>query len=228
MVLGVTRAAFGDPNAWEPSIRKMEARDRRRPPAPGGIVFAGSSSFTLWDTLERDMAPLPVANRGFGGALMSDVVRYAERIVLPYRPRAVVLFAGTNDIAEPRPATAQHVADGFRAFTDNVHEALPQAPVFYVGITPTRARWKLWPIAAEANRLIGEQVQADPRLRFIDLSQALLGSDGLPDRGLLRSDGLHPSKRGYAEVWAPAIKSTLDAEPALGPLTITRPDEEDG
>ena len=53
MVLGVTRAAFGDPNAWEASIRKMERSDRRRPPASGGIVFTGSSSFALWDTLER-------------------------------------------------------------------------------------------------------------------------------------------------------------------------------
>ena len=218
LVVGMTRAAVRDPNAWEWSIRKFEARDRTCPPARGGIVFTGSSSFTLWSTLERDMAPLPVINRGFGGALMGDVVRYADRVVLPYEPRAVVLFAGTNDIAGRKPATPRHVADGFAAFAARVRAALPEALVFYVAITPSRARWKLWPVAGEANRLVREQVLGDPRLRYIDLTEALLGPDGLPERSLYRSDRLHPSKRGY-EVWAAEIRSVLEAEPALRPGT---------
>jgi hypothetical protein len=37
------------------------------------------------------MALLEVINRGFGGALIGDCVRYADRIVVPYRPRGVVL-----------------------------------------------------------------------------------------------------------------------------------------
>ena len=115
LAVGMMRAAFHDPNAWEGSIRKFEARDRDCPPASGGIVFTGSSSFTLWSTLEQDMAPLPVINRGFGGAFMGDVVRYADRIVLPYEPSAVVLFAGTNDIAGRHPASPRTVADGFAA-----------------------------------------------------------------------------------------------------------------
>lgn len=210
LVVGMTRAALRDPNAWEGSIRKFEAQDRDCPPAPGGIVFTGSSSFTLWSTLEEDMTPLSVINRGFGGALMGDVVRYARRIVLPREPRAVVLFAGTNDIAGRHPAPPQSVADGFAAFVTNVQAALPEALVFYVAITPSRARWKLWPVAAEANRLIREQVLGDPRLRYVDLTEALLGPDGLPQRGLYRPDRLHPSKRGY-EVWAAEIKAALEA-----------------
>jgi lysophospholipase L1-like esterase len=213
---GMARMALGVPNAWEPSIRKFEARDRACPPAHGGIVFTGSSSFTLWSTLEQDMAPLPAINRGFGGAVMDDVVRYVDRIVLPYQPRAVVLFAGTNDISGPRPASPQDVADGFRAFTERIHTAMPEALVFYVAITPSPARWKLWPIASEANRLTREHVLADPRLRSIDLTDALLGLDGLPQQALYRSDGLHPSMRGYV-VWASAIRYALETEPTLAP-----------
>ena len=70
----------------------------------------------------------------------------------------------------------------------------------------------------QANRLIREQVLGDPRLRYIDLTEALLGPDGLPERSLYRSDRLHPSKRGY-EVWAAEIRSALEAEPALRPGT---------
>ena len=213
--VGMAHAALHDPNAWERSIRKYEAGDRTSPPAHGGIVFTGSSSFTLWSTLERDMAPLEVINRGFGGAVIGDCVRYMDRIVVPYRPRGVVLFAGTNDIAGRRPASPEHVADQFGRFAVRVWEALPEALIFYVAITPSRARWPLWPIAAEANEMIHEQALDDPRLRFIDFNDLLLGPDGLPERSLYRADKLHPSKRGYI-LWASEIKSALEAEPSLG------------
>lgn len=214
LVVGTIRSRLGDPNAWEPSMRRFEAQDRANPPVRGGIVFVGSSSFTLWATLEQDMAPLPALNRGFGGALIGDVVRYADRIVLPYAPRAVVVFAGTNDIAGRNPASAQYVADSFDALTARIWATLPETVIFYVAITPSRARWKLWPIASEANRLIHERVRAEPRLRFIDLTEKLIGPDGLPDRGLYRVDKLHPNNQGYV-LWASAIKSALEAEPSI-------------
>ena len=211
MFLGMTRSFWNDPRAWEASIRSYEAQDHRQPPAAGRIVFTGSSSFTFWSTLEGDMAPLPVLNRGFGGARMQDVVHYADRIVLPYRPRAVVLFAGTNDITWPKPATAHQVYDGYLAFIQCVHSILPETPIYFVAITPTPARWRYWLIAQEANRLICGQTRSDPRLHFIDLTAHLLGPDGKPDRSLYRFDGLHPNRKGYAR-WTAVIKPALEAE----------------
>ena len=211
---GVAGQALGLPSPWEHSIRAFEARDRRRAPGQGSIVFVGSSSFTLWSSLEADLAPLPALNRGFGGALIDDVVRYADRIVVPYQPPAVVLFAGTNDIAGSRPASAGYVAERFDAFVAKVRLAVPEALVFYVAITPSRARWSLWPVAMEANRLIEAQVGADARLRFIDLSRFLLGRDGAPDPELYRRDGLHPSKTGY-RIWAREIAAAFHHETAL-------------
>jgi len=212
--MGMVRSVLGVPNPWEWSIRRFEAHDRVTPPRPGGIVFAGSSSFTLWSSLERDLEPFPAINRGFGGALIGDVVRYADRIVVPYAPSAVVLFAGTNDIAGPHPAAPEHVAERFDAFVSNLFERLPEVLVFYIAITPSRARWTLWPISQRANRLIEARVAADSRLRFLDLAGRLLGPDGLPDRNLYRRDGLHPNARGYV-IWAEAILSAFEHEPTL-------------
>ncbi len=211
MFLGMVRSFWNDPEAWESSIRTFEAGDRLHPPAEGMIVFTGSSSFTFWSSMERDLAPLPALNRGFGGARMADVVHYAERIVLPYRPKAVVLFAGTNDIAWPNPATARQVAEEYLAFVDCVHARLPEIPIYYIAITPTPARWKYWPIAQAANRLIQEYVQSNPRLHFIDLFGPLLGPDGKPDRSLYRFDGLHPNQKGYLK-WTAVIKPILQAD----------------
>ena len=216
-IISMIRASLSsDPKAWEPYIRKFEAADRLRPPPPNVIVFTGSSSITLWPELERDMAPLPVINRGFGGSHMRDVVYYAQRVVVAYHPRAVVLFAGTNDIAGPRPSTAQEVYDGYCAFVARVHTALPETPIYYISITPTPSRWKYWPIVQETNRLICAHTTTDPRLHFIDMTEVILGADGKPDRTLFRFDRLHPNHKGYA-VWTAAIKPILLADLPAAP-----------
>jgi lysophospholipase L1-like esterase len=211
MFVSILKSARGDPDAWETSIKKFEAQDQSDPPKKDAIVFVGSSSFTFWSTLEQDMAPLPVINRGFGGARLPDVLHYVERIVLPYHPRAVVLFAGTNDISGSKPASAHQVYDGYLAFVQRVQETLPETIIYFVAITPTLARWKYWSIAAEANQLIREHTSTDPRLRFIDLTEHLLGADGKPDRGLYRIDRLHPNAKGYLK-WTAVIKPRLEAE----------------
>lgn len=211
MISGMIRSSRNDPDAWEASIRTFEEQDRRQPPAPNMIVFTGSSSFTLWSTMEQDLAPLPVLNRGFGGARMQDVVHYAGRVVLPYHPRAVVLFAGTNDIAWPKPATAQQVYEGYLVFVQCVHSRLPELPIYFVAITPTPSRWEFWHIVQEANHLIEEHTQSDPRLHFIDLTDQLLGPHGKPDRSLYRFDRLHPNPKGYLK-WTAVIKARLMAD----------------
>ena len=156
---------------WEWTISRFESQDRLHPPLPGAIVFTGSSSITFWKTLEQDMAPLRAINRGFGGSKIDQVARFVDRIVIPDRPRAVVLFAGTNDIAGPKPKTAEQVFQGYLAFVEKVRAALPEVPVYYISITPAPSRWKLWPIARAANELIRAYASAHRHLHFIDLTR---------------------------------------------------------
>jgi lysophospholipase L1-like esterase len=208
MMWGMTRSAAGDPRAWERSILRFEQQDRLHPPPKDAILFTGSSSFTFWTSLEQDMAPLQVINRGFGGSRMDEVVYYADRIVLPYRPRVVVLFAGTNDISGSKPKSAQDVYQGYLAFVAKVHAALPAIPIYYVSITPAPSRWKYWPIAHQANCLIKAHTESDPCQHFIDMTQAVLTPDGMPDRSLYRFDRLHPNQKGYAR-WTAVIKPVL-------------------
>jgi hypothetical protein len=211
MVSGVLRSMRGDPQAWEASIRRFEVREHLNPSPADAILFTGSSSITFWSSLAQDMAPLPVLNHGFGGSRMSAVVHYAGRIALPWHPRAIVLFAGTNDIADPKPATAQQVFEGYLAFVDAIRAILPGTPIYYISITPTPLRWKYWPVVREANHLIQAHTHTNPALHFIDIAGAFLGPDGLPDRRLFRYDRLHPNARGY-EKWTALIKPVLLAD----------------
>ncbi len=202
------------PDAWEWCITGFEAEDRVHKSVDGAIVFTGSSSIALWDTLEKDLAPLPVINRGFGGSKIDQVAYYANRIVIPYHPCAVVLFAGTNDIAGSKPKNAQDVLEGYQAFVKAIHNVTPELPIYYISITPTPSRWKLWPVAHEANQLIKTFIAKDSRLHFIDLTEKFLTVEGIPDRSLYRFDKLHPNKKGYAR-WVATIKPILQADLAF-------------
>src|SRR5262245_18276972 len=87
-----------DPLRWEAAISEFEKAAALQPEPKDAVLFVGRSSIRRWSTLRADMAPIPVIQRGFGGSRLADATYYAERLVNVYRPRAVVLFSGTNDI----------------------------------------------------------------------------------------------------------------------------------
>jgi len=133
----IASAAAAQPSPaglWEPDIAAFEARDRTAPPPAGEIVFVGSSSIRLWDT-QKYFPDLKIINRGFGGSQLADSVRYAERIIIPYKPRLVVVYAGDNDIYGG--ATSEQVAVLFEQFVRRLRAALPEVRIIYLGIKPS-------------------------------------------------------------------------------------------
>jgi hypothetical protein len=87
-------------------VDRFVAADRAAPPAPCQVLFVVSSSFVEWrKNLAADMAPMPVINRGFGGSHIEYVNRWFDEIVAPYRPRAIVFYAGDNDIDAGKSVT---------------------------------------------------------------------------------------------------------------------------
>jgi lysophospholipase L1-like esterase len=200
--------SMGKPDSWESSIRKFEESDRVHPPKPGTIVFTGSSSINYWNTLAEDMRPLDVVNRGFGGSQIAQVNQYARRVVIPYRPRAVVLYAGENDLSWPWSKSAETVVEDFRQFVQLIHAELPDAWIYYVSMKPSPLRWGNWPTIHRANLMIESFIRTQQRVQYIDVSAAMLDAQGQPRRELFRSDGLHMNPQGYA-LWISIIKPAL-------------------
>ena len=201
-----------DPAYWEGTIARMEARYGGDYPQDV-VVFLGSSSIRFWRTLEDDLAPIPAVNHGFGGSKIKDATHYVDRLVFPFSPRAVVLFSGTNDINEIRSSTktGEQVYDGFVEFVQAVRERDSELPIYYLSITPAKTRWAVWPEADLANKRIAEYAATQEKVIFLDTTEAFLGADGTPNRGLFRLDGLHPNKNGY-RVWTSIIKLVLMEE----------------
>ena len=198
----------GKPDSWESSIRKFEASDRLHPPKLGTIVFTGSSSIRLWDTLVDDMKPLDVINRGFGGSQIAQVNQYARRIVIPYRPRAVVLYAGENDLSFPWSKSPETVINDFKQFVALIHAELPDTWTYYVSMKPSPLRWRNWDNIHRTNQMIEAFIRTQQRVQFIDVSAAMLNAKGQPRSEIFRPDGLHMNSQGYA-LWTSIIKPVL-------------------
>ena len=200
------RAAEINSTQWEKDITAFEAMDRTNPPPKGAVLFVGSSSIRLWANLSNDFSGLKVIQRGFGGSHIPDTTYFADRIVIPYQPSKIVLYAGDNDIA--RGHSAEQVASDFRALVRKVHEALPKTKIYFLAIKPSPSRWHLSPQSSEANRLIRRFCRAHRNVEFIDVWTPTLGSDGRPDPTLFEKDNLHINRKGYAR-WAEVIRKAL-------------------
>ena len=193
-------------NRWEPRIRAFEAQDKENPPPKDGILFIGSSSIVGWD-LGKWFPELPAINRGFGGSEIADSVHFADRIVWPYEPKIIVLYAGDNDIA--RGKTPQQVLADYRAFVGRVRKKLPQTRIVFVAIKPSIRRWQLVDKMREANRLIRAVTEKDERQVFVDIDPPMIGSDGKPRKELFKPDGLHLNADGY-KLWSGLVRPHLE------------------
>jgi len=202
----VSAAAEHDSSRWEKSIARFEAADKKEMPKPGGVLFIGSSSIRLWKTLKGDFPGVAVVRRGFGGSQIADSVHFAGRIVHPYQPRQIVMYAGDNDVASGKSPEA--VLADFQTFVKVVHAKLPKTRIAFIAIKPSIARWKLSGKMAQANALVHGVCAKDKRLDFIDIWQSMLGQDGKPKPNLFVKDGLHLNANGYA-LWTSIVKPYL-------------------
>jgi lysophospholipase L1-like esterase len=181
---------------WEKEIAAFEAQDAEHPPEKGGIVFVGSSSIKKWKTLAEDFPHHRVLNRGFGGSEIADSVHFADRIVIPYAPRMLVLYAGGNDINKGK--SPEVVFGDFRAFFEKVRAALPEAEIALISVAGNPKRWAQVEQVKAFNAMAEAYLKKRPRAHFINVFPKMLGSDGLPRPEIFSDDKLHMNAAGYA------------------------------
>ncbi len=214
--LGPAGAQGFDAARWEKTIAAFEAKDRTTPPPKDAILFTGSSSIARWRNLGQAFPEFPVINRGFGGSTTPEVNFYVDRIVLPYKPRIVVLYSGSNDLAGKR--TPEQVLSDFRVFVKKIHAVLPETKIVYISIHTPPGRLKLKEANEQVNKLISEECGKNQKLLFVDIRDLMLAQNGLPNPDLY-ADPLHPNARGY-ELWKDRLTPLFRAayQPAPRPL----------
>jgi lysophospholipase L1-like esterase len=202
-----TAKQYGDPTIFEAAIFQFEKSDSLEFPDKNTIVVIGSSSIRGWhNTVEKDLAPLIIIPRGFGGSNMNDALHYTDRIVLPYKPRAVVIYEGDNDIAQG--ISPQQINDTFNEFVKIVHSELPKCRIYFLSIKPSISRWEMWSKMVKTNKLIENECANDSRLTYVDVATPMLNKQGMPKKEIFIADNLHMNSKGY-EIWTKTLKPIL-------------------
>lgn len=222
--VAIAPQSTGDPETakWESEIAVLEQTDQTESHSQDAILFCGSSSIRLWNTIAVDMAPWPVIKRGYGGAKLPDMIHFAPRLIgprlgsrNPNRCKAIVLFVA-NDISGNQKTDAPATEVGLRFA--RLHRWIRQndltIPVFWIEVTPTNSRWKVWPEIQASTRHIRNVLDTDPHGYFIPTAGAYLDSEGIPKKDLFVEDQLHLNKDGY-QLWSSLIKTQLHQR--LGP-----------
>jgi len=201
---------FPNPERFEKDIKAFEEQDRLSSPPEHAIVAIGSSSLKIWNkTINEDLAPLTIIPRGFGGSTMYDALYYADRMVIPYKPRAVLLYEGDNDVAGG--ISPEKIKDTFLEFVDTIHHKLPDTRIYFLSIKPSPSRWSVWPGMREANRLIEKECAGDPRLTYVDIATPMLDADRQVLTDIFMSDRLHMNEKGYV-IWRNVLRPILMKE----------------
>jgi lysophospholipase L1-like esterase len=199
-------AADSKVNRFESAIRAFEKADETNPPPKNANLFIGSSSIVKWKTLAQDFPNVPVINRGFGGSRLTDCNLYISRIVLPYHPARIFLYAGDNDLGGGR--TVDEVVADYKTFVQTVRAGQADVPIYFISIKPSPARAKVLGKAREANRQIEAWTKEGTNLHYVDVFTPMLGADGQARPELFGPDKLHMNAAGY-ELWKGIIAPLL-------------------
>ena len=184
-------------------VEAYDAADKASPPPANAILLAGDSQFDRWQTVHEDLAGYTVINRGIDSFRTDDLIQYADRLVIRYRPRLVVLHVGGNDIN--RGKTPEQLLADTKVLIATIRAGLPGVPIAWSSITPGPGRWEQRERRQAANALVKQWMAAEKGsgngpgqgLAFIDLWDAMLTADGQPREDLWVADRVHPNHAGY-------------------------------
>ena len=180
---------------FENVVRSYEAADKTNAPPRNAILLAGDSQFFRWKTVDEDLPGYTIINRGIDSFETSDLLYFADRLVLPYQARLIVLHIGGNDVHGGK--SPEKVLADFQALVAKIRAVQPTVPIAFTSLTPGPGRQEEFDRRKAANRVIQDYIATQPGLRFIDLWDAMLTPDGKPRADLWTADGVHPNHAGY-------------------------------
>ena len=202
----VSAQTYDRAKIWDAEINSLTEIDLKQTPPKDAVLFVGSSSIRSWKNLRRDFPQLNLINRGFGGSRLEDVNFYFDRIVAPYNPKTIVLYAGENDVNDG--IAPEKVLADFQQFSKMVRARFPKAKLIYVSLKPSPLRWKLADKMRQTNEIVKAEIAKDKRAEFVDVWTAMLNEKGEPKPEIFVEDKLHLNEKGYA-IWREVLAKYL-------------------
>jgi lysophospholipase L1-like esterase len=197
--------------AFYDEIQHFKHLDSAHFPPKNAILFVGSSSFRKWEDVQSYFPDKKIINRGFGGSELTDAIRYANEIIIPYHPKQIVIYAGENDLAYSDTVTPKIVLSRVITLFNIIRASMPMVPIIYVSIKPSPSRENLMPRMEEANKLIRNFLLSKKKTVFVDVYHKMLDKNGNPMPDIFLEDNLHMNAKGY-HIWQKAIQPYLEKD----------------
>ena len=205
LLLSLAVAAQSGPEVYNNDIRNFARQDSISPPAPGMILFVGSSTFTKWKDVQSYFPGHRILNRGFGGTQFSDLLYWADKVIYPYKPAQIIIYEGDNDLAAGK--SPEEILQQAKQLRKRIAENLPGVPVIFISPKPSIARWNLKDKYIALNASLKHYAKKAKKTKFIDMWPHMLDASGQP-LPIFEKDNLHMTAEGY-KIWAPVIEPYL-------------------
>jgi lysophospholipase L1-like esterase len=191
---------------WPELGRFAKANEEIGPPRPKEkrVVFLGDSITQVWKLEQYFPGRSNYLNRGISGQTTPQMLVRFRADVIRLQPKAVVILAGTNDIAgNTGPMTLEQIEDNYASIAElaKVHKI----KVFFCSVLPVHnytERSKLFFAQRPQEEIVAlnrwlRDNQNKYHYTYVDYFEAMVDSEGsLQEK--LAADGLHPNAEGYA------------------------------
>jgi len=189
-------------------ITAFKKQDSIAAPPKHAILFVGSSSFTKWKDVQEYFPAHTIINRGFGGSILPDVIRYEKDIIFPYQPKQIVIYCGENDVASSDTITPEMVLGRVKQLITDIRKEFPKVKIAFISLKPAPSRWRMKDRMIASNALIKKYLKTKKHTAFINVWDAMLDTEGKPKADIFIEDKLHMNAKGYA-IWQQLIEPHL-------------------
>lgn len=177
-------------------------------PQKDATLFIGSSSMRMWRTIKKDLAPLNLIHRGFGGSTMWDVMKF-KNFFQRYEASRIIVYEGDNDLWNSDPDSVSKFLKNCRDFAAYIHETQPDVPIYFMSPKPCVARWSRWDKYKAAGDGLKKFAEETPNIFYIDVATPMLEDDGTVKKDIFLKDNLHMNSKGY-EIWTKVVREQLN------------------
>ena len=192
---------------YEDEIKRLE-KDSLKTAKEAETIFYGSSSIRMWASLNNDFAAIKPVNLGFGGSTLAACVWFFERVMTPYHPKRLVIYAGDNDLGDGR-----HPEEVFIFFQQLVVKAgrrFGDVPCYFISLKPSISRRQIIDQYKFTNNLIEtEIIKCNNNWQFINIFKEMIDPAGNPIGKYFLNDGLHLSESGY-KLWKQVVNDRIN------------------
>jgi lysophospholipase L1-like esterase len=196
-----------DLDRFQDEVLKISTNQFSRDPSKTLCVFTGSSSIRLWADLQTSFPDVQTMNNGFGGSTMEELLHFSDELIFRFNPEKIFIYEGDNDLELGQ--SVDRIIMATEILLAKIDAQLPKAEVIIIAAKPSIARWENHAAYEELNRSYRKLTRMQRNVKFADVWQPMLGTDGLPLSDIFIEDNLHMNAKGY-QIWKEVLQKFVN------------------